>query len=97
MRAMTMITSKYRTFFFLNAENLKEFHMEIMQGKSEHESNYLNSLLSSKWKKVYEDFLLDVNWLRYEENTNMQTINKIVPLTHKTLSSCKHYQRIQRK
>ena len=36
-------------------------------------------LMDSKWKEFYTNFLFDINWLRYEEKMNMQTIIKIVP------------------
>ena len=48
-----------------------------------HESIFLNNLINSTWQEYYEKLLFDINWLRYQENTNMQTINKIVPMVIK--------------
>lgn len=48
-----------------------------------HESIFLNNLMNSTWKEYYEKLLFDINWLRYQENTNMQTINKIVSMVIK--------------
>ncbi|XP_075679521.1 uncharacterized protein LOC113794835 [Dermatophagoides pteronyssinus] len=68
-------------FMFLNEKNLEEFEAEIIPYKSKHEPIFLKNLFQTKYKENYQQFLLDVNCWRYEENMNMQTINKIVPST----------------
>nr|XP_027200781.1 uncharacterized protein LOC113794835 [Dermatophagoides pteronyssinus] len=68
-------------FMFLNEKNLEEFEAEIRPNKSKHEPIFLKNLFRTKYKENYKQFLLDVNCWRYEENMNMQTINRIVPST----------------
>ncbi|KAH9412622.1 hypothetical protein DERP_006585 [Dermatophagoides pteronyssinus] len=66
--------------FFLNPKNLKDYEEEVGGNKSENEALFMNSLMASELKTFYYDFLLDINSMRYQENINMQSIIKLVPM-----------------
>ena len=67
--------------FFQLFTSCLEFEAEIIPYKSKHEPIFLTNLFRTKYEQNYRQFLLDVNCWRYEENMNMQTINRIVPST----------------
>ncbi|KAH9416389.1 hypothetical protein DERP_015419 [Dermatophagoides pteronyssinus] len=64
---------------FLNVPYSLSKRNQMAQPK--HEPIFLTNLFRTEYKQNYQQFLLDVNWWRYEENMNMQTINRIVPST----------------
>ncbi|KAH9416388.1 hypothetical protein DERP_015418 [Dermatophagoides pteronyssinus] len=61
-------------WIFNKTWGIVQFEAEIIPYKSKHEPIFLKNLFRTEYKQNYQQFLLDVNWWRYEENMNMQTI-----------------------
>ena len=57
-----------------------DYEEEVGGNKSKNEALFINSLMASELKTFYYDFLLDINSTRYQENINMQSIIKLVPM-----------------